>query len=215
MDQSAHILWKYNQLNQKLYRADFIFVMCSYNLIVADRVAELFHDGMGDFIAVSGGIAHQGDLVETPWEQPEAIVFTERLIELNVPKDKIIIEDKAQNCGDNVQYTKAILKERDLNLKTGIVVQKPYMERRAIGTCEKQWPEITWQVTSPNVNYEAYLNGGDEDHLINILVGDTQRVIKYAELGYQTTQEMPEYVTQALKKLIKQGYIKHLIKDAL
>lgn len=206
----ALTLWNYNQLNHGLGPADFIFIMCSYNLDVADRAHELLEQKMGNFIAVSGGIAHQGELIETPWNKPEAVVFKNRLIELNIPADKIIVEDQATNCGENVQFTKAILTQNYPNLKSGVIVQKPYMERRAYATACKQWPEIDWKVTSPTISYEAYIEQYDEDRLINIMVGDTQRVRDYAEKSFQIPQDMPEEVEKSLKELINRGYTKHI-----
>jgi len=203
-------LWEYNQLHHTLQPADFIFVMCSYNLIVADRAADLFHDGMAPFIVVSGGIAHIGDLIETGWDQTEAFMFKKRLIELNVPEDKIISEDKATNCGENIQFSKALLAERNIPVETGIIVQKPYMERRAYAAACKQWPEMSWQVTSPKISYDGYLKDQNEGRLINIMVGDTARIIDYAKKGFQTEQEMPETIENSLKELINRGYNKHI-----
>lgn len=209
----AQTLWDYNQLNKSVRKSDFIFVMCSYNLAIADYAYILFRQKMASFVVLSGGIAHKGDLIETPWDKPEAIVFRDRMLEIGMDASKIIIEDKATNCGENVQLTKALLKDREPPLTTGIIVQKPYMERRAYATAQKQWPEIQWQVSSPNISYSAYINDNDEERLIHILVGDTQRVVEYAKKGYQAAQEMPESVELALEKLIKKGYIKHLIKE--
>jgi len=134
------------------------------------------------------------------------------MIEIGMEPSKIILEDKATNCGENVQFTKELLKDREPALTTGIVVQKPYMERRAFATVQKQWPEIQWQVSSPNISYDDYINDNDEERLINILVGDTQRVIEYAEKGYQTPQDMPDEVKKALEELLNKGYNKHSIK---
>ena len=46
----ARVLWDYNHLNHRLESADFIFVMCSYNIDVADRAYELFCNGMGNLL---------------------------------------------------------------------------------------------------------------------------------------------------------------------
>jgi uncharacterized SAM-binding protein YcdF (DUF218 family) len=208
----AKTLWDYHHLNHGLRPADFIFVMCSYNLAVADRAATLFQDGIGKFIVASGGIAHKGDLVETPWDKPEAVVFAKRLVELGVSQQKIIIEDKATNSGENVQFTKTVLKEKDINVSSGLIVQKPYMERRAFATCEKQWPEVRWQVTSPSISYEDYIKDNDEERLIHIIVGDTQRIEAYAKKGFQTPQEMPNEVKKALEELLNRGYNQHRIR---
>lgn len=209
----AQVLWDYNQLNQPIRKADFIFVMCSYNLAVAEHAYILFRQKMSDLVVLSGGVAHTDDLLITDWDEPEAVVFKDRMVEIGMDSSKIIIEDKSTNCGENVQFTKEILKDRDPAVTTGIIVQKPYMERRAFATAEKQWPAIDWQVTSPNISYDDYINDNDEVRLINILVGDTQRVVEYAKAGYQIEQEMPEEVEQALEYLIEKGYTKHLIKE--
>ena len=107
-------IWEYNKLHHTIQPADFIFVMCSYNLIVADRAADLFHDEVAPFIIVSGGIAHVGDLIETGWDQTEAFMFKQRLVELNVPEEKIISENRATNCGENIQFSRALLAERNI-----------------------------------------------------------------------------------------------------
>lgn len=208
----AHALWDYNQLKKPVRKADFIFVMCSYNLAVAEHAYILFRQKIADLVVLSGGVAHTDDLLITDWDDAEAIVFKDRLIEIGMDASKIIIEDKATNCGENVQFTKELLKDRDPPLSTGVIVQKPYMERRAFATAQQQWPEIDWFVTSPNMSYDQYIRDNDEERLINLLVGDTQRIIEYAKEGYQTPQEMPENVSDALDVLIKKGYTKHLIK---
>lgn len=205
----AQILWDYNHLNQALKPADFIFVMCSYNLDIADYAGILFAQKMGKFIVLSGGVAHSNDLLRTDWDDPEAVVFKERLIERGVPAQKIIIEDKATNCGENVLFTKELLADND-DLKTGLIVQKPYMERRAYATATQQWPEMGWQVTSPNISYENYIEKHDEEKLIHIIVGDTWRIKAYAEKGFQIPQDMSEEVENSLKQLINKGYTKHI-----
>lgn len=208
----ALTLWDYNHLNQPLRPADFLFVMCSYNLEVADRANILFQQKMGKFIALSGGEAHLTDLLRTDWDEAEAIVFKKRLQSLCVSPSDIVVEDKATNCGENIAFTKEILKDREPAVTTGLIVQKPYMERRALATAEKQWPEIEWQVTSPNTSYEDYIKKHDEEKLIHIIVGDAWRVKEYAKQGFQTEQEMPEEVEDALERLIDRGYTKHISK---
>lgn len=210
----AQMLWDYNHLKKPLKRADFIFVMCSYNLSVAEYAYIMFRQNMGKFIVLSGGIAHQTDLLRTPWDEAEAVVFKKRLVEIGMPASKIIIEDQAQNCGENISFTKKILEEKYRTnlegLKTGLIVQKPYMERRAYAAATKQWPEIEWSVTSPNISYEDYIDQFDEERLIHIMVGDTWRIKDYAEKGFQTPQEMPEEVEKSLKELINRGYTQHI-----
>ena len=209
----AQTLWEYLQVKQPTRKADFIFVMCSYNLAVAEHAYILFRQKMGNFVVLSGGIAHTDDLLITDWDEPEAVVFYNRMVEIGMDPKKIILEDQATNCGENVRMTKALLAQKNKEVASGIIVQKPYMERRALATAEKQWPDVHWQVSSPMISYDDYINDHDEERLINLLVGDTQRLIEYPKKGYQTEQEIPDNVMQAYEALIGKGFTKHLIKE--
>ena len=50
-----------------------------------------------------------------------------------------------------------------------------------------------------------------KDHVINALVGDTQRIKLYADMGYQIEQEIPEDVESAYQTLVERGFDKHLV----
>src|SRR3989339_912092 len=91
VDNLSQKIWDYHHINDKLEKAQIIFVLCSHDLRVADYAAKLFLDGFAPFIVFSGGIAHKGDLVETPWPVSEAETFAKRVIELGVPEGQIII----------------------------------------------------------------------------------------------------------------------------
>jgi uncharacterized SAM-binding protein YcdF (DUF218 family) len=209
---AVEILWDYNHLKQPLHKADFLFVMCSYNLDIANYAHILFQQKMGEKIVLSGGIAHTDDLLNTDWDRPEAHVFKDRLVELGMAESNIIIEDKATNTGENVLFTKTLLAEKLPEATTGLIVQKPYMERRAYATAMKQWRSVDWRVTSPNISYQNYVKNHREERLINIIVGDTWRIKEYAKKEYQIAQDMPEHVEDALEKLINRGYTKHINK---
>ncbi len=205
----AQKLWDYNRLSQALKPADFIFVMCSYNLDIADYAAILFAQHMGKFIVLSGGEDYEHNLFRTFWDEPTAEVFKQRLMERAVPEDKIIIEDKAENCDENIQFSKELVVDHE-DFKTGLIVQRPYMERRAFTMAEKHWPEMTWQVTAPNISYDDYLQKYDEEKLIHLIVGDTWYVKECADKGETTLPEMPEEVEKALEQLINRGYTKRV-----
>ena len=93
-----------------------------------------------------------------------------------------------------------------------ILVQKPYMERRAYATFKKRWPEKEVIVTSPQLTFEEYpYSLKPKDDVINILVGDLQRIRVYADKGFQIPQEIPANVWSACEELVKLGFSKHLI----
>ncbi len=87
------------------------------------------------------------------------------------------------------------------------------MERRSYATFKKHWPDKKLTVTSPQISFEEYPN--DElplKKVINIIVGDLQRIKIYPEKGFQVFQEIPDDVWQAYKQLVSLGYDKYLVK---
>jgi hypothetical protein len=51
------------------------------------------------------------------------------------------------------------------------------------------------------------------EKVINIMVGDLQRIKIYPEKGFQIYQEIPAEVWKAYERLVALGFDKHLIKE--
>jgi uncharacterized SAM-binding protein YcdF (DUF218 family) len=208
-DKLAKILWEYLQMHQKLVKSDAIIVLGSRDVRVAERGAELFLEGLAPVLIFSGGY---GRFTKDVFRKPEAEIFADIAIEMGVLMDKIIIENKSTNSGENALCVKKLLEEKKLPHKNFILVQKPYMERRAVATFNQQWPEAEVRVTSPQIAYGDYHKGYiDKDAMISVMVGDLQRIIEYPKLGYQTYQEVPANVLAAYNELIDLGYTNYLI----
>lgn len=209
----ALILWNYHKLNHNLKKSDLIIVLGSHDSRVGERGAELFLEGMADFIVYSGGL---GNLTKDTWTEAEADVFARIAIRMGVPKEKILIENRSTNTGENIQFSYELLQANNLNPRSIILVQKPYMERRTYATFMKQWPGqcVEIFVTSPQISFTDYPN--DEiplDKVINIMVGDLQRIKVYPEKGFQIYQDIPQKVWNAYEELIRLGYTSHLVKE--
>jgi uncharacterized SAM-binding protein YcdF (DUF218 family) len=209
----ARTLWEYHQLNHSLTPADAILVLCSHDTAVATRGAELFLAGWAPLLIFSGGL---GAITRHLWREPEADRFAEIAIEMGVSRDRVLIENRSTNTGENVLLTKQLLAEKHLDPKTFILVQKPYMERRSYATFKRQWPEKEAIVTSPRVSFDEYLNRYSNtalstDDVIAIMVGDLQRIRVYPSKGFQIAQEIPEDVWAAFEALVDAGYDKYLV----
>lgn len=207
-------LWRYHQLGHDISTAEAILVLCSHDIRVAERGAQLFLEGRAPLLIYSGGL---GVITRHLWKEPEADQFAAIAVSMGVPREAILIENQSTNTGENVTFTRRLLAERGLDPQSFIVVQKPYMERRSFATFRKQWPEKTVHVTSPRVSLDEYLREYTNDTLspddvISIMVGDTQRIRRYAELGFQIPQEIPDAVWAAYEELVKVGYDKHLLR---
>ena len=210
----AETLWNYHLLNHQLAKADAILVLCSHDERVAERGAQLFLEGWAPLIIFSGG---QGAITKALWDEPEAERFSRIAMSMNVPRESILIEKNSTNTGENIQFTRKLVEEQGLDLHRFIVVQKPYMERRAFATFLRYWPDKKVVVTSPQVSLRDYLAEYSHRSLsmadvISIMCGDLQRIKLYPALGYQIAQEIPDDVWSAYERLVRAGFDKYLVK---
>lgn len=190
--------------------ADAIFCLGSLDTRVAERAAQLFLDGYGTHLIFSGGA---GKLTRDRFTKPEADIFADVALQMGVPADKIITEPRSTNTGENVRFTRELLQQEGLQLRSFILVQKPYMERRTFATFSKQWPDpnTEFTVTSPNLEWDEYPNADNpRDLVMNIAVGDLIRIKEYPARGFQIPQHIPDAVWQAGQRLIRAGYNSHL-----
>jgi len=211
----AQKIWDYHHRDHQLTRADAILVLCSHDTAVAARGAELFLQQWAPLLIFAGGL---GAITRGLWDEPEADQFARIAVGMGVPQDRILIENRSTNTGENVRFTKQLLAARGLDPATFIVVQKPYMERRSYATFRKVWPEKELCVTSPRLSLDEYLGRSSHDSLssddvIGIMVGDLQRIRLYAGRGFQIHQEIPDDVWRAYEDLVEAGYDKYLVKD--
>jgi uncharacterized SAM-binding protein YcdF (DUF218 family) len=207
----AKQLWNYHHTNDTLQKSDCIFALGSHDLRVAERAAELYLQGWAPLVIMSGGL---GNFTKEMWTEKEADKFAAVAIRMGVPKDAILIENKSTNTGENILFTQKLLEEKGLDPQSFIVVQKPYMERRSYATFKKHWSEKTLLVTSPQISFEEYPT--DEitmEKVINIMVGDLQRIKAYPEKGFQIYQEIPTEIWDAYERLVALGFDKHLIRE--
>lgn len=206
-------IWRYHQLDHELSKADVILVLCSHDTIVAERGAQLFLEGWAPLLVFAGGL---GSITGRVWSEPEADQFAKIAVGLGVPREKILVENKSANTGENVLFTRRLLADRTLDPQKFIVVQKPYMERRSYATFRKLWPEKDVIVTSPRISLDGYLSRYSHetlssDDVISIMVGDLQRIRLYPARGFQIPQDIPADVWGAYEALVEAGYDKHLV----
>lgn len=205
----AKKVWDYHHVNHQLIKSDCILALGSHDTRVAERAAGLYLEGFAPLLIFAGGL---GRLTEDLWTECEADLFARIAVEKGVPPEAILIENRSTNTGENIQFVKQLLKEKNLDPKTFIVVQKPYMERRALATFAKAWPEKTFVVTSPQILFDDYPTSEISlEQVINIMVGDLQRIKVYPEKGFQIYQEIPPDVWDAYEQLVALGFNKQLV----
>ena len=209
----AQTIWDYMRYEHALERADVILGMGCNDMRVADHCAKLYHEGYAPRILFSGS---RGELTRGLYQGNEAELYFTRACELGVPKDVIIVESRAENSGENMRFAALKLQELDIGHSRMIIVHKPYMLRRMYATFMKQWPESPkpFVITSAiQLTMDEYVHNSYTtiDYMINIMVGDLQRIKEYPARGFQIAQEIPDEVQYAYDELVRRGYVKHLL----
>lgn len=209
-DDLARTLWDYMRLGHELAPADVILVLGSNDVRVAGHGARLYLQGLAPLLMFSGGL---GKLTAGTFTKSEAETFADAAVRLGVPRPSILIEPRSTNTGENVDFSRAMLAERGIRPSRIIAVQKPYMERRTWATFARRWPGPDVRVSSPPIPLDAYPTPElPRELVVNILVGDVQRMWVYAERGFQTPQTVPDEVRAAWDELVARGYTSHLVR---
>lgn len=212
LDALVQIIWDYMLVGHKLRRADCIFVLCSHDIRVADYAISLFQSGFAPCLLFSGGVVQRDAALNVFWGAAEAEIYARRARSQGLPEDRILIENRSTNTGENFDFTRQLLDEKGIDFQSFIMAQKPYMERRVLATAQRRWPNIDFVVTSPPLSCADYLNGHlPRAAVIQHIVGDFQRVKVYGENGFQAPQEIPGNVWSAFEQLVALGYGERLV----
>jgi hypothetical protein len=194
----ARTLWDYACLAEPLIPATAIVGLGSYDLRVADRVAELWHQGLAPRVIFSGG---WGNWTRGRWDRPEAEMFADRAMERGVPHGVIGLEPRSENTGENVRFTMPMLDGG------AIWVAKPQMGRRVRATLDVLAPGPEHRVASPTHGFDAaVLPDFTEAGLVAELVGVHARLRDYPARGFQSPQRADPAADAAFARLLALGY---------
>ncbi|MFG1952096.1 YdcF family protein [Micromonospora sp. NPDC048830] len=202
-------LWRYHDMRHALRPCDVGIGLGSHDLGVAVIATRLFHEGLFPWIVFTG--ANAPTTVER-FPRGEAVHYREYAVEQGVPAESILVEPSATNTAENLEYSRALLAERQITVRSVLIMSRPYQQRRAYATCKLMWPEVDVVCASNPLELDDYVRSiGDPRRVVNMLVGDTQRIEVYAERGFAIPQEMPDEVRVAFERLVAAGYTSRLI----
>lgn len=205
----AETIWDFHQLGHTPAAADVIVALGCHDIGVADTAADLYLEGLAPVVVATGA--------ETPGSSGvlgggEAVVFRERMIARGVPAAAILTETTATNTGENFTASRALIAAVGIHPASVLVACMPYMERRALATCEVQWPDVTARCCSSATSFTEYVelmwrrDAFPTRDIITNMVGDLDRVFRYPELGFASEQPRPPTVVAAFGALVDAGY---------
>jgi len=202
-------LWRYHGMDHELRRCDVGIGLGSHDLGVAVIATRLFHEGMFPWLVFTG--ANAPTTVER-FPRGEAVHYREYAVEQGVPAESIVVEPRATNTAQNLEYSRQLLAQRRIPVRSVLIMSRPYQQRRAYATCKLMWPEVDVVCASNPLDLDDYVRSiGDPRRVVEMLVGDTQRIEVYAERGFAIPQEMPNEVRAAFGRLVAAGYTSRLI----
>lgn len=207
--EDVRILWDYHDMGHELRPCDVGIGLGSHDLGVATCAAGLFLEGFFPLIVFTGANA---PTTVARFPQGEAVHYREHALYLGVPDSAVLVEPRARNTGENITFTRQLLAEHAVAVSAAVLMCRPYQQRRAYATCRKLWPKVEAVCASLPLQLDDYVASiGDPDRVVNMLVGDTQRITVYAEQGFAIPQDVPVGVQAAYERLVAAGYTSRLI----
>lgn len=156
-------------------------------------------------VLLSGGIGHSTPLLrkaiqELPFinindidEKSEAELLSIIAMRIfHIPEEKILIEDRSTNCGQNANFSRDLLVERHFDINSAILVQDPLMQRRTFESFSYSWKQqnrhcqfTNWPVFKPKLlmtHAGLTIIGGqlagqwDIERYISMILGEMKRL---------------------------------------
>lgn len=174
---SVTLVEGYLRLNQPVLKSDLIIGLGSRVDLTAIRASNLYLEEISPRILFTGK-GNNHDLTE-------AEAFRNIALSIGVPKEKILLEKESTNTYENVKNSKKVLLDQNCTPSIVTLVCVPYHERRTLATFEKQWPEVLFRVTSPNISLASYFNYTKQAPRIAIktLKREMEKLTNYSNKG--------------------------------
>ncbi|WP_329028267.1 YdcF family protein [Streptomyces sp. NBC_00690] len=208
----AQAVWDYHLVHHTPRPCSVAIALGSHDLGVATHAATLFHSGYFPTLIFTGG---NSPTTIQRFPRGEAVHYREHALSLGVPEAAIIVEPKARNTQQNIEFSHNALSGAGVDATSVMLISKPYEERRSFATFRRFWPEAGIDVvcSSEPVSFTDYARGIGDSHLvIDMLVGTLQRVIEYPQLGFTVEQPVPGPVMEAYERLREAGFTSRLLR---
>ncbi|MEU2495472.1 YdcF family protein [Streptomyces sp. NPDC007883] len=205
----ARLLWDYHRMHHDPRPCSVAVGLGSHDLGVADVTAELYHQGMAPLIVFTGSTS---PTTRARMPRGEAVHYRERALQLGVPDSAVLLEPRATNTRENIEFTKAVLAEAGVEVSSVLLVSKPYEERRSYSMMRKLWGEVEVVSASTPMGLEEYADSiGDAHMVIDMIVGALQRVLVFPLKGLAIEQNVPDAVAAAYERLCAEGFASRLL----
>lgn len=213
--QALKNIWDYMKIDMKIEKSDIIIGCGCLNLDIPVKCSELLKENYADKIIFTGGL---GKLTDKVFKETEAEIFKKIAMENGIEENKIYLENKSTNTGDNFRFSLKLIKKNNIKAEKIIIVHNNLSQRRTLNTAKAILKNKKIFITSPYKTFEQFINSlynkTDENvhDIISVIVGDIQRIIIFPQLGWQVEDIVPENIINSYYLLKNKGYNKFIFK---
>lgn len=202
-------LWDYHQVCDELHPSSVAIGLGSHDLGVATCTADLYHRGLFPLIVFTG--ANSATTIDR-FPRGEAVQYREHALSLGVPDQAILVEPDAKDTTQNIEYSRALLRDQAVEVESVTLIARPYQIRRSWAMFRKLWPDVPVQPASQQLPLPDYLEAiGDTKRVVDGIVGDTQRIVELPKRDLAIPQELPNEVSDAFQRLCEAGFTSRLM----
>lgn len=178
----------YLLVRTELKPADLGFVFGTRHGVAefCDETARLWCEGYFPHVHVTGGVTPGG-------MRSEAAIIRDGLLARGIPAQKISIEERATNTGENVEFSLPVIDALFDRRRIGnvIAVGKFQTSRRYLMTLQRHWPEVR-KMLAPiyyhDVPRERWM---DHPELREKILREWKRIVPYFEKGFIAEVDLP------------------------
>ena len=171
-------------------KADIIFIPGSSNWVLAETAARLYKEGKAEKIMPSGMYFYQfGRFMNerVTDERYKGVYRTEAeflasvLIKNGVPGEDVIKEERATNTYENAIFSKELLLEMGLDIKSAIICPQAFHARRALMTYSHLFPDTKLYVVPTYTQNITADNWYSTDRGRQVVLGELRKCGEYFE----------------------------------
>ena len=171
-------------------KADIIFIPGSSNWVLAETAARLYKEDKAGKIMPSGMYFYQfGRFMNerVTDERYKGVYRTEAeflasvLIKNGVPEENVIKEERATNTYENAIFSKELIKEMGIEVKTAILCPQAFHARRAFMTYSHLFPDTEFYVVPTNTQNITSDNWYNTESGRQVVLGELRKCGEYFE----------------------------------
>lgn len=175
---------KYIFVSDELQRVDAVFLPGGSHPEQPEYAAKLFHEGYAKWFIPAGGISVKRD--KWPGVRSKANIyngdyhcdcdfFTDVLIKNGVPTNAIIGENKSGHTRDNAFFSRKVIDESGIEIKTAMIICKAFHARRCLMLYQMAFPNVSFCVCPVHCYNITKNNWYTTDEGIDRVLGELAR----------------------------------------